>query len=293
MRVLIAGCGYVGLPLGARLAGLGHEVWGLRRSGADDDLLRSSGLRPLTADVTERGSFPDPGPGWDWVVFALSSRGGGIEGYERLYVQGTRNVLSWLEATPPRRVLQISSTSVYGQADGSVVTEESPADPSNGTSRLLLASERLLLEFGSRHNVGALILRAAGIYGPGRGHLFLQYLNNEATLTGEGDRWLNMIHREDLVTAIIAALERGRPAGIYNVADTSPVTEVEFFRWLSVTLGKPMPPTLDPALRVRKRGATNKRVSAQKLATELGVSLRYPSFREGYAAEIASLQLRT
>jgi nucleoside-diphosphate-sugar epimerase len=137
------------------------------------------------------------------------------------------------------------------------------------------------------------ILRAAGIYGPGRGHLFLQYLKGEATLTGAGDRWLNMVHRDDLVGACVAALERGQAGGVYNVADSEPVTEREFFRWLAGALNRPMPSAADPALKLRKRGATSKRISNRRLLTELRYRMIHPTFREGYTAEIKRLQLNT
>jgi nucleoside-diphosphate-sugar epimerase len=289
MRVLILGCGYVGTALGGLLVRSGHEVQGVRRSCADLEELRATGIQPLIWDVTEPSTFPPVGSGWDWVVNALSSRGGGVEGYERLYWQGTRNVLEWLKPVPPRKYVHLSSTSVYGQADASEVTESSLAEPQNGTSQVLLRVEQLLLQSSESIGWPAVILRSAGIYGPDRGHLFQQFLAGEARLTGEGDRWLNMIHRDDLVGAILAAFESGRPGDIINVADDEPVTEFEFFRWLSVRLKQPLPPAIDPSEKVRKRGATNKRVANTKLKQALGYRLRFPTYREGYEAELVRL----
>jgi nucleoside-diphosphate-sugar epimerase len=131
----------------------------------------------------------------------------------------------------------------------------------------------------------------AGIYGPDRGHAFLQYLRDEAKIAGRGERWLNMIHRDDVVGAIIAALQSGRPGEIYNVSDDEPVPQIHFFRWLSETLGKNMPPFVpESAAGASKRGSTNKKVMNRKLRMELGYQLRYPTFRQGYTAEIKRLQ---
>ncbi len=136
----------------------------------------------------------------------------------------------------------------------------------------------------------AVILRLAGIYGPDRGHWFKQYLKNQAAIEGKGERILNMIHRDDVVGAIIAALKLGRPGEVYNVVDNEPVSQLTYFEWLSGALGKALPPFVpeDPG-SLRKRGLTNKRVSNRKLKEELGYQFRYPTFRQGYAPEIGRL----
>lgn len=289
MRVLIIGCGYVGTTLGRLLVRQGHEVEGVRRSSGDLAELESIGIRPAVWDVTEPAGFPSLDKRWDWVVNALSSRGGGVAGYEQLYLRGTRHLLEWLTPKPPERYVHISSTSVYGQTDGSLVTEASPAEPTNGTSQVLVAVEQQLLRAGTSHRWPGIILRSAGIYGRGRGHLFHQFLAGEARLTGDGSRWLNMAHVEDVAGAAFAALERGKPGDILNVSDNEPVTELDFFRWLSARLRRPLPP---PAVeeKARKRGATNKRVSNAKLRAELGYEPQFPSFREGYEQEIRRLE---
>jgi nucleoside-diphosphate-sugar epimerase len=290
MRVLIVGCGYVGLPLGKELVKQGHDVFGLRRSKAAEAELAAAGLKPITGDITRPDELAKlPGP-FDWVVNTVSSTKGGVDEYQQVYLQGMRHLLEWLASGPVAKFVYTSSTSVYGQTDSSVVTEVSPTVPASATSRVLVEAENLLLDAAHARAFPAVILRAAGIYGPDRGHLFLQYLRGEARLTGSGERILNMIHRDDLILAIIAALQRGRAGAIYNVADDEPVAEIEFFRWLSEVLGKPMPPSISEEEKSgRKRGLTNKRVSNRRLQTELGVRLKYPTFRQGYAAEIARL----
>lgn len=291
MRVLIVGCGYVGLPLGAELVKQGHEVFGLRRSPGGEAEMTAAGLKPLTADITRPEELSElPGP-FDWVVNTVSSNKGGEEEYRQVYLQGTRNLVEWLGATPLKKFVYTSSTSVYGQTDGSVVKESSPTEPASATSQLLVETEKLLLDAAATRKFPAVILRGAGIYGPDRGHLFLQYLRDEARIAGKGERVLNMIHRDDLVSAIIAALKNGRAGEVYNAADDEPVAQIHFFRWLSETLGKWMPPfATEEENTARKRGLTNKKISNRKLKMELGVALKYPTFRQGYTAEITRLE---
>src|SRR4249920_2894075 len=103
MRVLIVGCGYVGLPLGAELVKQGHEVFGLRRSPGGEAEMTGAGLKPLAADITRPEELAKlPGP-FDWVVNTVSSNKGGEEEYRQVYLQGTRNLVEWLGATPLKK----------------------------------------------------------------------------------------------------------------------------------------------------------------------------------------------
>ena len=288
MRVLIVGCGYVGIPLGAELVKQGHEVSGLRRSpGAEADL-KAVGIAPLRGDITQPEQLAKLPSAYDWVVNCVSSSGGSVEDYRRVYLEGTRNLIDWLSAAPPRKFVYTSSTSVYGQADGSVVKESSPTEPEAETGKILVETEKVLLEAAGK--LPAVILRVAGIYGPDRGHWFKQYLKGEARIEEKGKRILNMIHRDDVAGAIVAALKSGRPGEIYNVVDDEPVTQLAYFQWLSATLGKWMPPFADEAETTeRKRGRTHKKVSNRRLKMELGYQFKYPTFRQGYTAEILRL----
>src|SRR6185436_125329 len=101
MRVLIVGCGYVGLPLGAELARLGHHVFGLRRSAAADVELRSARITPMHADITDYETLEELPNEFDWVVNCAASGGGGPQEYQQLYLQGTHNLLDWLAPAPP------------------------------------------------------------------------------------------------------------------------------------------------------------------------------------------------
>lgn len=286
MRVLIVGCGYVGLPLGTELTRLGHEVFGLRRhADAEEDLIRA-GIKPLYADITNANELSGVPREFDWVVNCVASGGGSAEDYRRTYLQGTRHLLDWLEPAP-RKFVYTSSTSVYGQNDGAIVTEMDITNPLTETANVLIETEKLLLNAASERNFPAIILRLAGIYGPGRGYWLRQFLNGEARLDDAGDRILNMIHRDDVVGAILAALESASAGSIVNVADNEPATQRTVFEWLAKTLERPMLETIpNETSPARKRGATNKRVSNSRLRHELHYQLKYPTFREGFAAEL-------
>src|SRR5205085_1539589 len=188
-----------------------------------------------------------------------------------------------------KNLIYTSSTSVYAQNDGSAVKESSPAEPTTETSQILVEAEKLLIT--AAPTVPSVVLRVAGIYGPERGHLFKQYLKNEAKIPGQGMRIINMIHRDDLVEVIITALKNGRAGEIYNVVDDEPVSLLHFYRWLAETLGKWMPPFgPEEDASERKRAVTSKKVQNRRMKIELGAQLKYPTFRQGYTAEIRRLE---
>jgi len=291
MKCLIVGCGYVGLPLGAELVRLGHEVAGLRRQASAENELKAAGIRPLVGDVTRPESLARLPHAFDWVVNCVASGGGTAEEYRRIYLQGTRHLMEWLSATPPQKFVYTGSTSVYGQTDGSPVKETSPTEPVVETAKVLRETEKLLLTAAGERKFPAVILRVAGIYGPDRGHAFKQFLKNEARIEGDGSRFLNMIHRDDLIGCLIAVLKSGRAGEIYNTVDDEPVTQANFFQWLAEELGREPPPMVPENPEAdRKRGVTNKRVSNRKLKMELGHQFKYPNFRIGYSAEILRLE---
>ncbi len=178
MRVLILGCGYLGVRLGRLLVQRGHQVVGMRRrTNWAADLVRE-GIEPVAGDVTDAVTLGRVSGPFDWVINAVSSSKGGADTYRKVYLEGSGNVMDWMgtQAWKSARYLQISSTSVYAQTDGGWVNEESPAEGASETSRILAQSEKLLLEANRSRGFPVIILRAAGIYGPDRGHLFLKYL---------------------------------------------------------------------------------------------------------------------
>ncbi len=291
MKSLIIGCGYLGLSLGAELVRLGHEVFGLRRSASAENALKAAGIRLLVADITKPDELARLPRDFDWVVNCVSSTGGNVEDYRQVYLQGSRSLIEWLAPNLPKKFVYTSSTSVYGQTDGSQVKETNQTEPAAETAKVLLETEKFLLAAVADRKIPAVVLRVAGIYGPDRGHWFKQFLKNEARIEGDGSRFLNMIHRDDLIGCIVAALKNGRPGEIYNVVDDEPVSQINFSQWLAATVGKYPPPSVpeNPAEN-RKRGVTNKRVLNRRLKMELGYQFKYPNFRKGYSAELLRLE---
>jgi len=287
MRVLIVGCGYVGQPLGRELVRRGHDVFGLRRSGLAEAELRANGITPLHADITQPETLATLPREFDWVVNCAAA-GGGAGDYRKIYLEGNRNLVAWLAGSPLKKFVYTSSTSVYGQNDGSVVTEKSPVEPEADTSKILVQAEKFLLSAVAERQFPAVILRVAGIYGPARGHWFKAFLRGEARIEGDGSRFLNMIHRDDLIGVISAALENGKPGETFNAADSEPVSQLKFFEWLAAELKRPLPPKVAAETETwRRRGVTNKRVSNAKLLAELKYQFQFPDFRTGYEAPCA------
>jgi nucleoside-diphosphate-sugar epimerase len=291
MRVLIVGCGYIGIPLGTELVKRGHEVLGMRRSSVADAAMLRGGIQPFHGDTTSDADLTRLPGTFDWVVSTVSSGRGGLEEYRATYLTGARCLLQWLEQRPPKKFVYTSSTGVYGQDDGSLVKESSLTEPLSPTAQVLVEAERLMFESFRTHGLPIVIFRLAGIYGPDRTYFLRQFLSDELRLADQGSRIMNMVHRDDVVRAIITGLEHGRPGEAYNVVDDEPVSQVHFFRWLADALGRPMPRSwADQGKKDRKRGPTNKRVCNRKLKMELGFSFRFPTYREGYTAELARLE---
>src|SRR5882762_6861021 len=163
VRVLIVGCGYVGQAVGQLLSTAGHEVFGLRRTGSGRRDAERPNIVPLTADITRPEDLRNLPLPFDWVVNTVSSMRGGKDEYRAVYMEGTRNLIAWLKSTPLQKYVYTSSTSVYGQTDGSIVNEQGPTEPASETGRILLEAESLLLKAGRTENFPAVILRVAGI----------------------------------------------------------------------------------------------------------------------------------
>ncbi|MCS1409173.1 MAG: 3 beta-hydroxysteroid dehydrogenase/Delta 5--_4-isomerase [Verrucomicrobia subdivision 3 bacterium] len=284
MDTVVIGCGYVGLRVATQLVKKGHRVYGIRRSIIDHAPFEAAGITPLAIDITKPSELKRIPTSIQWAINAVSSSRRGAAVYRQVYFEATRSLVKHLAKNGIQRYLHVSSTSVYGQTDGSWVDETAPRLPATEAGRTLVETEDLLLNAWRGRQFPALVTRASGIYGPGRGYLFHKYLKNEAAMIGDGSRIMNMIHVDDLATAIICTLENGSPGQAYNLTDCRPVTQFDFFSWLAAKLGKPLPPSASESeLRQRKRAVTNKRVSNQRLRNELHFKFQYPSYREGYA----------
>lgn len=255
MRILIIGAGYVGRPLCGLLEAAGHEVVAVTRSG---------GVGSVVADVTDRESMArllEEVGGVDAAVHCASA-GVGVDRlsrYRSVYLEGCRNVV---EVFAPGRFIFVSSSSVYGQVDGSMVDEGSPAEPAAETGNVLLEAEAVA------RGVGGMVARLTGIYGPGRSYLLKRYISGEAQIDGGATdvdgRWINQIHRGDAASALAFLVSDGADGEIYNVSDDTPLTQHAVYEELDRRFGKGLPESR-PADMGKARGWTDKRVSNARL----------------------------
>lgn len=270
MRVLIAGCGYVGTQLGLGLAADGHTVFGLRR----DPSRLPAALRGVAADLRDRAALARALPrDLDAVAITVSPDARDPASYRRAYVDGPTTLLDVVDLTPVQRILFTSSTAVYGVTDGSWVDEDTPTDPNSDTGEILLEAEEAVL----RH-AASVVVRFAGIYGPGRMRLASQVRAGEATCPPR-PAYTNRIHRDDCAGALAHLLVLSDPAPRYVAADSDPADRCTVLRWLANRLGAP-PPAVGDAMG--RRGAGKRCRNDRLLAS--GYRLEYPSFRDGYAA---------
>ena len=268
-RILIAGCGYVGEATADLFHSAGWKVECWVHSSESAARLSVKPYSIQVIDVSRQADVRKYAGAFDAVIHCVSSRGGDVEAYCQIYLEGARHLL---ETFSKAKILFTSSTSVYAQRDGSWVTEESETKPLRETSRILLEVEKLILE------KNGIVARLAGIYGPGRSALLTKFVNGTATIDPNNDRFVNQVHRDDIASALFLLLNREAvsPGQIYNVIDDQPLLQSACYGWLAQRLNRPLPP-IRKSERPRKRGDTNKRVSNAKLR-RLGWTPQYPTF---------------
>lgn len=283
-RLVIFGCGYVGSALAQAARAEGAKVEALTRNPVKAAALREAGVDPVVvADLASTDWHRQIAPAPDLVVNTVSS--GGPDQYWQSYVVGMQSILSWAAgAGPIGTIVYTSSTSVYPQGEGAVVDETAWAPGSTPNGRIIGESEVLLRNAPPavrRH----FILRLAGIYGPGRHHLLDQLRTGVPVLGGSGEHRLNLVHRDDIVTALLACLRAPDGVGseIFNVADDAPARRAEVVAWLCRELGRPVP-AFDGVAAARRGGTPmpDRVISNRKIQRTLGWRPRYPDFKAGF-----------
>ena len=285
--VMVFGCGYVGTALAQSLLEDGVRVGALTRNPQKAEALRALGVNEvIEAELDKRDWHSHLKSDYRAVVNCVSSAGGGLIGYEKSYYQGQRSILEWLHSRELDRYIYTSSTSVYPQDGGVVVNEESETMGAPPTAQVLLRAERLLAEAG-----GGLghwyVFRLAGIYGPGRHYLLDSLRKGQSSIPGSGLHHLNLIHLEDIVSALRSALCVAAPSGVYNLCDDAPARKKDLVAWLAGQMGVPMP-QFDPGLlteRLQRRGGQmpDRIISNEKARSLMGWTPTYADFRQGYA----------
>jgi len=271
LRVLIAGCGYLGSALAARLAGEGHEVVALRRRPA----ALPPGVRPFAADLGDAASLRGLAGPFAAVVYAAAPGGRVEAAYRAVYETGVANLLA---AVRCERFLLASSTSVYAQDAAEWVDERSPAEPRAFTGRTVLAGEALARE---RHPA-ACAVRLGGLYGPGRTRLLRAARTGGLAFQAAPPRYTNRIHRDDAAGAIAHLLGRPSLEPVYVGVDCEPAAEEPLQRWLAARVGG-----APPRPRAGAPEGAGKRCS-NRLLLAAGYRFRFPTFREGYGALAAA-----
>jgi nucleoside-diphosphate-sugar epimerase len=295
-RVVVLGCGYVGLELGRQLTDAGHEAVGVRRSEAGLDAVGSAGLDAVRADVTDAAEL-ERLPDADWLVFAASTGGRGADAARETYVEGLRATIDAFAGRddPPDRLVYTSSTGVYGDHGGDWVDESTPLEPTTGKTEALVEAERIAREYAAERGIDGTVARFAGLYGPDRYRLE-RYLGGPVTAG-----YLNMVHRDDAAGAVAHLLTGGLARDeVVLVVDDEPVSKHEFADWLADQCGvdRPEKRTKEERLAAgelseaaRRRILTSKRCSNDYLRS-LGYEFAYPTFREGYRTAIESFVRR-
>lgn len=283
-RLLIVGCGDVGLRLAPLLAGR-FRLFALSHSPERHALLRSRGITPIPGDLDRRGSLERiAGLAHGVVHLAPPPNRGSTD-------PRTANLLWALTKARmlPQTLVYISTTGVYGDCGGAQVFETRRVNPQTARARRRVDAEVRIRRWGSSHGVRTVILRVPGIYGPQRLPL-ARLRSGTPALAPEEDSYTNHIHADDLAAVIVAALERGRPGRVYNASDDSELKMGEYFDLVAERFGLPRPP------RVTRAGAAevipetmlsfmneSRRLVNRRMKRELRAKLRYPTVADGIA----------
>jgi nucleoside-diphosphate-sugar epimerase len=273
MKLLILGCGY----LGERVArGWSGPVAALTRSADHAARIRTAGWEPVAGDVC------DPTltlPATDAVVWAIGLDRTAGRTMRDVYVTGLANAARLIN--PATRFVLVSSTGVYGQSAGEDVDEFAATEPRDESGRIVLEAEQTLRAMIP----GAVILRFAGIYGPGRLLRRMDQMQAREPIIGDADAWLNLIHVEDGAAVIRTACQKARSGTVFNVSDGNPIRRRDYFTRLAELTGMP-PPIFNGAPGPRP---ANRRIVSNRVWSELGLQPRYSEVSAGLKESLLML----
>lgn len=269
MRVLIAGCGDVGNVLAASLLQDGHLVYGLKR----DTSTLPDGVHPIAADLLNPTALENLPTDIDRLVFMPTPASRDQAGYEAIFIDGWKNLWAALKQAPIRTLL-VSSTAVFGEANGGIVNESTKPDPTGFNGKVLLEMERL----ASRCTENLVVVRISGIYGPGRERLITLAASDGLEVQQFPPYFTNRIHRDDAAAVLKHLLEIDQPEAMYLATDDQPAPRYDVVEWLANQQGCASPKGITD-----ENASRGKRVSNKKLR-ESGFRMSYPDYRTGYTA---------
>jgi nucleoside-diphosphate-sugar epimerase len=283
-RVLLIGCGDVGLRVASRLRGR-VRLLALTSSPDRVPALRERGLAVLQGNLDEPASIARLA-GLATRVVHLAPPPGEGEADPR-----TAALLRALRLrVPPASLVYGSTTGVYGDCGGDKISESRPVAPRTSRARRRVDAERAVRFFGRSASVRATILRIPGIYAPDRegGTPRERLQRGTPVLRSEDDVFTNHIHADDLALALVAALWRGRPQRVVNAVDDTELKMGDWFDLAADFYGLPRPPRVS---REEARQALpptllsfmseSRRLGNERLKRELRVRLRYPTVVQG------------
>lgn len=273
-KILIVGCGDIGLGLAAVLAQDGRQVIGLKRHPPASV---STVLTYYCADIAVTDSLAALDKDFDYLFFIVSPDGRNEQSYRYIYETGVNNLLAHFSAPGPQWFF-VSSTSVYGQSHGEWVDEDSPAEPTSSTSVFIREAEQKIIATGNTN----IVVRFSGIYGPGRESL-LRLAAQTPEIQREPPSYTNRIHRDDCIGVLVFLLHQ-RLAGrrleqCYLASDDDPAPLWDVISWLAEQMHCPAPIEKAAGDKV----VMNKRCDNRRLKA-LGYTFCYPSYKQGYRA---------
>jgi nucleoside-diphosphate-sugar epimerase len=280
-RILIVGAGDIGGTLARHLQQQGHEVTTVRRS----DKPMGEGITALQADVADPETLTVLEQPVDIVVYSVASPEFSKEGYHTFYYKGLRNVLKAVRRQSPKRVLFVSSSSVYHQMEGEWVDETTATEPASFAGKEMLAAEQALL----KDKLPGTVVRFTGIYGPGRNRM-IEQARHGGHCDPEPPVWTNRIHRDDCIGVLSLLIDRAlneQPLDdVYLATDDEPATLFDVLEWMKDRIGDVDPDHDMPEVTRR----ANRRCSNQRLKA-LGYEFKYPNYREGYDELLTAMGL--
>ncbi|HEV2539048.1 MAG TPA: NAD-dependent epimerase/dehydratase family protein [Frateuria sp.] len=270
-RVLLAGCGDVGLRVARQLRAQGHEVFALRRRPPAE---RGDGIGWLAGDLTSPATCRSLPAGMTRVAYLPAPDARDRATYEAVFLGGLRAMFAALDRSALRRVLFVSSSAVYGDHAGEWVDEDTPARPPGFNGAVLLEAERWL----EAQPVASTVVRLAGLYGPGRLQLLDRLRAGTVAVPRGRVHWANRIHVDDAAAAIAHLLLLPDAAPLYLGADDTPLPLDVLYDHLAGLAGAPRPPAGPAPAGIGSKRLCNARLRAS------GFVPRWPDARSGYAA---------
>jgi nucleoside-diphosphate-sugar epimerase len=284
MGVTIVGCGDIGTRVARAYAAEGVDVIGFVRSKPSVERLSEAAIDGIQVDLDQPVIATEKLESSQLFYFAPPPPRGEEDSRLGHFIDQLK------EGALPQKVVYLSTSGVYGDCQGAWVDETYPPAPIADRGKRRLDAERRWLAWGERSRREVVILRVAGIYGPGK--LPLQRLRSAQPMVAEEDAPItNHIHSLDLVKIARIAMQRGSSGEIYNVCDGAPEPMTCYFNRVADFLGLPRPPviTLEEAQQQLSPGMLSylkesRRLSNRKLLEKLGVELEYPDLEKGLPA---------